>query len=315
MDDRHVHSGQWNTFLAFLSDSFQLIGFSIGGILRRFLVDPPSMIWPANLVFCALFNTLHSTSYSGAGSRGGMSREKFFLIVFIASTLWYFVPGYLFTALSYFSWVCWIAPNNVKVNQMFGYLSGMGMSLVTFDWAQISYIGSPLATPWWAEANVAFGFVFFFWFLTPILYYTNTWFGAYMPILSRETYDNTGQPYDVMRILTPEMTFNQTAYSEYSPLFLSTTFAVSYGLSFAAITSTVVHTLLYYRKQIFTQARRSLKEQPDIHARLMSMYNPVPSWWYSVIFVIMFIFGTVAIETFPTGMPIWAFVLALVIGE
>ena len=36
------------------------------------------------------------------------------------------------------------------------------MSLVTFDWAQIAYIGSPLATPWWAEANIAAGFVFFF---------------------------------------------------------------------------------------------------------------------------------------------------------
>ena len=30
---------------------------------------------------------------------------------------------------------------------MFGYSSGMGMSLITFDWAQIAYIGSPLATP------------------------------------------------------------------------------------------------------------------------------------------------------------------------
>ena len=73
-----------------------------------------------------------------------------------------FVPGYLFTALSWFSWVCWIVPDNVPVNQMFGYQHGMGMSLITFDWAQIAYIGSPLATPWWAEANVAFGFVFFF---------------------------------------------------------------------------------------------------------------------------------------------------------
>ena len=36
------------------------------------------------------------------------------------------------------------------------------MSLITFDWSQIAYIGSPLATPWWAEANVAAGFVFFF---------------------------------------------------------------------------------------------------------------------------------------------------------
>jgi hypothetical protein len=44
--------------------------------------------------------------------------------------------------LSYFSWVCWIAPDNIVVNQMFGYVSGMGMSMVTFDWAQISYIGT-----------------------------------------------------------------------------------------------------------------------------------------------------------------------------
>jgi hypothetical protein len=55
--------------------STQLIGFSIGGIMRRFLVSPPSMIWPSNLVLCALFNTLHSQEYAGVGNRGGMSRE------------------------------------------------------------------------------------------------------------------------------------------------------------------------------------------------------------------------------------------------
>jgi hypothetical protein len=66
-----------------------------------------------------------------------------------------FVPGYLFQALSYFTWVCWIVPDNVPVNQMFGYSSGLGMSLLTFDWAQITNIGSPLVAPWWAEANVA----------------------------------------------------------------------------------------------------------------------------------------------------------------
>ena len=30
-----------------------------------------------------------------------------------------------------------------KVNQLFGYSSGLGMSVLTFDWAQIAYIGSP----------------------------------------------------------------------------------------------------------------------------------------------------------------------------
>ena len=63
-----------------------------------------------------------------------------------------------------------------------------------------------------------------------------------------------------------------------------TTFAISYGLSFAAITSTIVHTWIYYRKQIIYQSKRSLKEMPDIHARLMSVYEEVPNYWYGLIF-------------------------------
>ncbi|KZT36342.1 small oligopeptide transporter [Sistotremastrum suecicum HHB10207 ss-3] len=312
---RVYYNQSWNfSYQWMVVMSTQLIGFSIGGIARRFLVAPPSMIWPANLVFCALFNTLHSQQYAGAGSRGGISRERFFVYVFVGGVCWYFVPGYLFTGLSYFSWVCWIAPNNIVVNQLFGTVSGLGMSLITFDWSQITYIGSPLATPWWAEANIMGGFVFFFWFLTPILYYTNAWFSKYMPISSRTSFDNTGAPYNVSAILTPEGTLDAEAYHNYSPLFLSTTFALSYGLSFAGITSTLVHSFLYFRKQIWVQSRRSLSEQPDIHARLMSVYKQVPEWWYAIIFVAMFVFGVISIEVWPTQMPVWAFVLALIIA-
>lgn len=71
------------------------------------------LVWPANLVNCALFNTLHQQVYSGIGNRGGITRERFFFYGFCASAVWYFFPGYLFEALSVFSWVCWIAPNNV----------------------------------------------------------------------------------------------------------------------------------------------------------------------------------------------------------
>ncbi|KAK7443795.1 hypothetical protein VKT23_015576 [Stygiomarasmius scandens] len=294
--------------------STQLIGFSIGGIARRFLVQPPSMIWPANLVTCALFNTLHQQTYAGVGNRAGLSRERFFLYAFIASFCWYFLPGYLFQALSYFSWVCWIAPENVPVNQMFGYVHGMGMSLITFDWAQIAYIGSPLATPWWAEANVAVGFVTFFWVLVPALYYTNTWESMYFPISSRGSYNNTGGTYDVSRITNPDGTFNEEAYQNYSPLFISTTFAVSYGLSFASITATLTHAFLFFRKQIWTQARRSMHEQPDIHARLMSHYPQVPEWWYALIFLSMFAFGCISIEVWDTKFPVQYFILALVIS-
>ncbi|KAG9084317.1 hypothetical protein FRC06_004129 [Ceratobasidium sp. 370] len=197
---------------------------------------------------------------------------------------------------------------------MFGVIHGLGMSLITFDWSQIAYIGSPLATPWWAEANVIGGFFFFFWFLTPILYYTNTWYSQYMAISSRTSHDNQNLPYNVTRILTPESTLDLEAYKSYSPLFLSTTFALSYGLSFASITATIVHAILYFRKQIWVQARRSLHEQPDIHARLMSRYKQVPEWWYALIFIPSLIFGIVCIEVWPTQMPVWALFLALIIA-
>lgn len=70
-----------------------------------------SSVWPANLVYAALFNTLHSAQLKGAGTLGGISRERFFAYACAGSFFWYFVPGYIFTALSYFSWVCWIAPH------------------------------------------------------------------------------------------------------------------------------------------------------------------------------------------------------------
>ncbi|KAJ7759543.1 OPT oligopeptide transporter [Mycena metata] len=294
--------------------STQLIGFSIGGIARRFLVQPPSMIWPYNLVTCALFNTLHAQRYAGVGARGGFSRETFFYVAFVGSACWYLVPGYLFTGLSFFSWVCWIKPDNLVLNQLFGVNYGLAMGLVTFDWAQIAYIGSPLATPWWAEANIAVGFVFFFWVLTPALYFTNTFYSKYMPISSGGSFDNTGASYNVTRILTPDKVFDEEKYKAYSPIFLSTTFSISYGLSFASITATITHAFLFFRKQIWTQSRRAMHEQPDIHARLMSVYPQVPEWWYAIIFVTMFIFGVVAIEVWDTKFPVQYFILALVIS-
>ncbi|KAJ6532845.1 oligopeptide transporter [Mycena vulgaris] len=308
-DQTYSFGYQWMVVM-----STQLIGFSIGGIARRFLVQPPSMIWPYNLVTCALFNTLHAQQYAGVGSRGGFSREKFFYCAFAGSALWYLVPGYLFTGLSFFSWVCWIKPDNIVVNQLFGVNYGLAMGMITFDWAQITYIGSPLATPWWAEANIAVGFVFFFWILTPALYFTNTFYSKYMPISSGGSFDNTGNTYNVSRILTPEKVFDLDKYEHYSPIFLSTTFSISYGLSFASITATITHAFLFFRKQIWTQSRRAMHEQPDIHARLMAVYPQVPEWWYAIIFVSMFVFGVISIEVWDTKFPVQYFILALVIS-
>lgn len=131
---------------------------------------------------------------------------------------------------------------------------------------------------------------------------------------TRGSFNNLGKRYDVTKIINDDASLNVAAYEAYSPLFLSTTFAISYGLSFASITATITHAALYFRKQIWTQARRSIGEQPDIHARLMSKYKQVPDWWYIIIFASMFTFGCISIELWHTQLPIWALVMALIIG-
>ncbi|KAJ7198818.1 small oligopeptide transporter, partial [Mycena pura] len=293
--------------------STQCIGFSIGGVTRRFLVSPPSMIWPNTLVTCALFNTLHSQSYAGIGKHPGMSREHFFLYAFIGSAVWYFLPGYLFQALSYFSWVCWIAPDNIIVNQLFGYRSGLGFSILTFDWNQIAYIGVRALVPRWAEANILISFSFFFWFLVPILYYTNVWHAQYLPISSANAFDNTGMYYNHSRIISNGK-LDLEAYKAYSPVYLSTTFAMSYGLSFMSITATIVHAIIHFSAPIKLHFKRSLREQPDVHAKLMLTYPQVPDYYYACIFIVTFIFACICIECWDTGMTIWALILALAVA-
>lgn len=158
-------------------------------------------------------------------------------------------------------------------------------------------------------------------------------FCQFLPlVMSWQPYDNTGAVYKVHRILNEDGTFNLERYKAYSPLFLScvplvgcawllavtpapsTSFAISYGLSFASITATIVHSILYFWKPIRIHLRRSLREQPDIHAKLMSNYRQVPEWWYAVLFAINFAFACLSVQLWPTHLPIWALVIGLLIG-
>ena len=74
--------------------STQLIGFSISGICKRFVVVPPSMIWPETLVMTVLFNTLHGQETWGTQARGGISRLRFFYYVSIGYIIYsqFFLP-------------------------------------------------------------------------------------------------------------------------------------------------------------------------------------------------------------------------------
>lgn len=163
-------------------------------------------------------------------------------MAFCISFVWYWFPDFIFPALGYFSWVCWIAPNNAVVNQVFGMKSGMGLLPFTFDCkynnglvcffpeevlfadqdilpgSQIAYIGSPLVVPTWAILNVLASLVFWIYIITPALYYSNTWFTGHLPLQSNLIYDNMGKKYNVSRVVNQrnDFTFDDNKYEQYS---------------------------------------------------------------------------------------------------
>ncbi|KAF8146844.1 OPT oligopeptide transporter [Mycena galopus ATCC 62051] len=298
--------GYWFSLVLVLAT--QLTGFGLAGMCRRFLVWPASMVWPQNLVACTLLNTLHAEDDE---SDGGMSRYRYFLLVATGSFFWFFLPGFLFEALSVFSFVCWAAPNNVPVNQLFGVSGGLGMSVLTFDWNQISWIGSPLMVPWWAEVHVFIGFALFFWVLTPALYYSNSWDLAYFPISANIPYDRFGNEYNITYVLTQQDTFNATAYGLYSPLYLPATYAMTYLLAFALTTCVLVHTVLYHGRSLLNGVKKMRIESDDIHAKLMRNYPEVPDWWYLLSFCVFFSLAIVAMEIWHTDVPVWALLLSV----
>ncbi|GAA5982688.1 hypothetical protein JCM11641_002337 [Rhodosporidiobolus odoratus] len=289
----------------------QMIGFGAAGLLRRFLVWPATMVWPTNLVFCTLLNTLHAEDED---DESGPSRFRFFLYIIAGAFCWYWLPGFLFVALSAFSWVCWIAPNNVVVNQLFGVSSGLGMGLFTFDWSQIAYVVSPLVVPWWAEANVFVAFVLAFWLIAPLMYYTNVWNSAYLPMSTSSVFDRYGAPYNTSAVVDlAHMKLNETAYQEYSPLFLPITYATVYGVALMLSTSVIVHTVLYHGRDVWNRIKR-FNDKEDVHMKLMKNYPEVPDWWYFAFLVIAFGMSIVTIACWDTQMPVWSVIVAVVVG-
>ncbi|KAK2614917.1 hypothetical protein N8I77_001706 [Diaporthe amygdali] len=287
----------------------QLLGYGVAGLSARWLVEPASMIWPGVLSNVALLTSLHSRANAVADG-WKITRIRFFMVVGGCAFVWYWLPGLMWTGLSYFTWICWIVPDRVVINQIFGMVTGMGLFPLTLDWSMVAYNTNPLLSPHWAAANVFFGFALFFWVVTPALYYTNTWFTAFLPFCTADVYDRFGEVYDSTKVITGQF-FDEAKYKDYSPPYLPATFAFVYGLSFASITSVLSHVYFFHWNEIVHAFRGSTKL--DVHSRMMRAYKRVPAWWFLSIIVIVLAMSIAMTEVYHTGLPVYGIFLAFII--
>ncbi|XP_015900879.2 oligopeptide transporter 1 [Ziziphus jujuba] len=298
-----------------LAQTTQLLGYGWAGIFRKYLVDSPYMWWPANLVQVSLFRALHENEKR---PKGGRTRLQFFFLVFISSFAYYIIPAYLFPSITAISVICLIWKKSITAQQIGSGLHGLGIFSFGIDWSTVAgFLGSPLATPGFAIVNILVGFALFVYVLNPIFYWNDAYNAKKFPIFSPHTFDSTGQIYNISRVLNEKLfKLDNASYNNYSKLYVSVFFALSYGLSFATLTATIAHVGLFHGKTIWRLWKKTaaLRDQlGDVHTKIMKKnYEEVPQWWFHAILIAMVALAIFCCEGFDKQLqlPWWGVLMA-----
>ncbi|THC94177.1 hypothetical protein EYZ11_006350 [Aspergillus tanneri] len=295
-----------------------LTGFCLSGLFRSVVVQPRELIWPGVLGTTSLAATLHHIGKQQQfATTWKISRYAFFTVAFCISFCWYWFPDFIFPALSYFTFPCWINPKSKVVNQLFGMKTGMGLLPLTLDWSQISYVGSPLLIPSWAILNVFVSLAFWIWVVAVACYYTNIWNSGHLPFQSSSVYDNTGATYKVAKIVSAATGYklDLERYKAYSPVYMPIVYALNmFGLSFATLSSLLVWILLEKRPALATAARsipnliaHSWKGKATGNKQNRA---DVPSWWYLITCILALFMTIFAVEYWETEIRWYGVLLA-----
>ncbi|KAK3986783.1 hypothetical protein QBC44DRAFT_383800 [Cladorrhinum sp. PSN332] len=321
----------WYQLLGGISTNF--IGYGMAGICRQFLVYPASCIWPPTLVTISLNSAFHDKSTDNATVLGPLrsiwkvSRMRYFGWLFLGSFIYFWFPNWLFPALSMFSWITWIAPDNAMLTTICGFQSGIGLNPIpTLDWNIISFGVDPFAVPFFSTFNYFIG-ALITGFIVLGVYLSNAFYTGYFPLISNLTFDRFGNTYNISAVVNHKGEFDGPKYEAYSAPFLSAGNVVVYTIFFALYSATVAYGILYHRFEIMlgfrtawsqTKARilrtwrrargvggehqeaLTVADKLDVHNRLMQAYPEVPEWWYMVCLVIAVVVGMASIAHYPT---------------
>lgn len=315
---------QWVDFgwqlLLVLSTNF--LGFGLAGVFRKFLVYPVTSLWPTLLPTMALNKALTIPEKKTLTHGWTISRYSFYFIVTGISFLYFWLPDYLFTALSTFNWIAWIKPDNFQLATITGSQTGLGLNpITTFDWNNI--LNSPLAVPFFSQVNNYTGmFVSFFCVIG--LWYSNYKWTGFLPINSNQIFTNEGLPYNVRAVLNKDHILDPEKYAKYGPPFYTAANLITYGSFFAIYPLIVFYVLFTSWGQIkfaFVSMYKTVKNRRlnastyegfnDPFSRSMTAYKEVPEWVFTIVLVISLVLGIIMLKVYPMNTPVWTLFFAI----
>ncbi|KAF2705706.1 putative oligopeptide transporter [Pleomassaria siparia CBS 279.74] len=297
------------------------IGYAMAALARQFLLYDPIYTWPYSLMQTAVFETL-ATSAKDSWIAKRQKLVFFGTLAFIIC--WQFLPEYVFPMLSSLSFLCWVAPRNPVANFLGAGIGGLGFMNLTLDWANISNqsLNSPMIVPFWTTVVLTVAYVFNCWVLLPAAKWGNL--GEYKhSLMSNRIFLANGTKYPAARLITPELTFNETAYQELGPVYMGTQAIWSLFFDYSSYISALTwmglfgypkirETITKLRERARTKGNTTINEvYTDRLNVLMRSYKEVPLWWYLALFAASFVTIITILAKGYFFIPIWTFIVAI----
>lgn len=317
------------------------LGFGISGFFRAFCVYPTKMVWFDILPWLRLNRALVQTEVREKVSGWPFTSHEFFWLISWISFGWFWITNLVWASLSYFTWTSWMDPTDPVLQAVTGPFNGLGFNPIpTFDLNNIGF--SCIYIPWKIQvitmAGLSIGT-----FALLVMWYTNVRYTGHLPINSNSLFDNTGQPYNLSRVVNANGTFVPELYQQYSAPYYTAGYLVAVGIELAMLPGMFVYSILAYGKMIRTSfnniAKGSWTGQGEMNwkdsvkmvikgmlvpgdvlqqfdtrfTRAMAKYPETPESWYLVMFVISIVLCLVffGIYDFLELNWVWSVFLAL----
>ncbi|KAK0637847.1 Oligopeptide transporter 5 [Lasiodiplodia hormozganensis] len=297
-------------------------GYSFAAIARQFLIYDPQFPWFTALCQTALFETQKQQRENPTAL--SRKQSKVFFLVLLAVILWQFLPEFVFPMLGSLAFLCWVAPNNAVANFVGAGFGGMGFLNLSLDWSNISTNYNLFLTPWWTQVVMFAAFACSCWILLPAAKFggLGQW---HHNLMSNRLFLENGTSYPTTSLLTPQVTFNETAYAELGPPFVSTQVLWNMFFDYAAYTSAIVWMLLFgwdqlratfakVRERTTRRGARIQEQYDDQLSVLQRAYDEVPFWWFAVLFGASFVSLVTIVACGQLFIPVWTYFVAIGTG-
>nr|XP_031857888.1 uncharacterized protein CI109_006684 [Kwoniella shandongensis]KAA5524960.1 hypothetical protein CI109_006684 [Kwoniella shandongensis] len=294
--------------------SIGLFGYGLAGLFR------PISVWHVDAVYWSTLPTVKTLQGLHWQDLKNSKPLRWFWYSFCGMFAYEFLPAYMFPWLNSVSIPCLAASKTtgakaeVLTNLFGGSLNneGLGLFSLSFDWQYITSFNTSL--PLVLQANAAVGYLVCFIAMLGI-YYGNGWNAQSQPFMSTRLRSESGGAYPIAKVFKNGV-LDTDALATYGVPRLTGTFAFAMFMANAAIGALVMHVFLFWGKDIVKTYKSAREGRYDDkhHEHMVKHYKETPWYWYAAILLVSFILGIVVVVKEHITLPVWAYIVALLMG-